>query len=165
MSTEDNIVQKHEIGEFIAQSKQNADALKTLRNEFQEGLSRLGDRIERIADRTKLNFAPLFAFAAILLTVIGMVATPIGFFVWTSIQDNRTLTKDLDTKLQREFSLALETASSKSENINQQSKERHETAMNRIAGVEAWNTARINSDLEELRQRRMRDGDHLRTPE
>lgn len=154
--------QKHDIGEFIAQSKQNADALKTLRNEFQEGLSRLGDRIERIADRTKLNFTPLFAFAAILLTVIGMVATPIGFFVWTSIQDNRSLTHELDAKLQREFTLALETATSKAEGINQQSRERHEEVMSRVVQLENWSNSRTNSDLEELRQRRMRDGGPIR---
>lgn len=157
MNLHSSIVQKHDIGEFIAQSKQNADALKILRNEFQEGMSRLGDRLERIADRTKLNFTPLFAFSAILLTVIGMVAAPIGFFVWNSIQENRSLTQQLDSKLQREFTLALETATQKSESINQQSKERHETAMARIARVEMLNDAKISSDLEELRQRRMRD--------
>lgn len=149
---------KPDIGEFIAQSRQNASALRELREEVQAGLSRLGDRLERIADRTKLNFMPLLAFSAILLTIIGMVATPIGFFAWTAIQDNRALTKDLDAKLQREFGLALETATQKAENINQQSKERHDDAIDRIRRVEDVNTTRTNGDLEELRQRRMRDG-------
>lgn len=145
------------IGEFIAQSKQNAEALKNLRQEFSDGMARLGDRIERIADRTKLNFMPLIAFSAVLLTVCGMVATPIGYFMMRLIDHNAMAVKELDEKLQREFKLSIETATQKTEGVNQQSKERHDEAMAWINQISVKQTKVDDSDREELRQRRMKD--------
>lgn len=160
------IAKRDDMGEFIAQSKQNATTLKDLRSELTEGLSELRKAIERLYFQTRPNFSAMLALAGILLTVIGMVAAPIGFFIWHAIQNNSVLVKDLDDKLQREYRLSIETATQKTENVNQQSKERHDHVVvliqaieKRIDNLEAWDKEKTKSDLEELRQRRMRDGE------
>ncbi len=142
---------KQDIGEFVAQSKQNAKTLESLSEQIQEGLKELGRRIDRISERSGPNLALLAMWSAILLTIIAMVSAPIGFFFWNAILS-------LDTKLQKEYSLSIETTMQGLKNLNEISKERHDVAMKGIDRVQEWQNAQIRSDMDELRQRRMRDG-------
>lgn len=71
----------------------------------------------------------------------------------------------LDERLQREYNLANATIKSEVDALNRISKERHDTAIaaskqnsERISELEQWDREKTKSDLEELRQRRMRDG-------
>lgn len=71
----------------------------------------------------------------------------------------------LDERLQREYNLANATIKSEVDALNRISKERHEEAVaqiransERLMKMEDWDRERTKSDLEELRQRRMRDG-------
>lgn len=71
----------------------------------------------------------------------------------------------LDERLQREYNLANATIKSEVDALNRISKERHDEAVaqirtnsERLMKMEDWDRERTKSDLEELRQRRMRDG-------
>lgn len=71
----------------------------------------------------------------------------------------------LDERLQREYNLANATIKGEVDALNRISKERHDEAVVQIRGnserlikMEDWDRERTKSDLEELRQRRMRDG-------
>lgn len=156
-----------EIGEFIAQSKQNATALRDLRQELADKFSELAKGIDRLRDgiyaASRPNFSNFAAFAGVILSVIIAISTPIGFFVWDKITEQAKSTTSLDEKLQREFKLSIETATQKSEAINTASRERHEQAnrdadliRSEIKDLRDWQNVLIRSDLEELRQRRLK---------
>lgn len=153
---------KTEIGEFVAQSKSNATSIKEMRDEFLTGMNRLREGLERLSDRlttaTAPNFSTLAALSAVLLTIIGMVAAPIGFFVWNAIIG-------LDTKLQKEYQLSIQTTTQGIDNLNNTSRERHEDATRmfqtlneRMARDEAWRDDQIKAELQELRELRKASG-------
>lgn len=158
-----------EIGAFVEQSKQNAESIKGLRSEFTEGFNEVRKAIDRMGERihvaTRPNFSTMAALAGVVITIIVAISTPIGFFVWDKITDQGKKTVDLDEKLQREFNLSIATATQKAEAINVASRERHEEAnrdadliRSEIKTIRDWQNTLVVAELQELRERRMRDG-------
>lgn len=56
------------------------------------------------------NFGTLTAFAAMILTIIGMVAAPCAWFVVHEMARQDQNLRDMDTKLQREYQLMDQTS-------------------------------------------------------
>ena len=154
-----------QIGEVLQQSRTNAEAIKTNADEVKSlrtDLAAFGrevrDAIEnlaaRIAKSTTPDWQAMGIWAGIALTIVFGVMTPILYF-----QNERI--KELDTKLQKEFSLALETQKAGLENLNVVNRERHQDAIKlveanavRIQNFREWTDSQIRDDLQELRQRR-----------
>jgi len=71
---------------------------------------------------------------------------------------------ELDNKLQKEFSLSLEGTKNGLTAVNESSRERHDDAIkqiehmnSRVERIENWQDDQAKADLQELRQRRMKD--------
>lgn len=150
-----------EVGEFIAQSKQNAESLRALRSDFTSAIDSLRNAIERIGDRlntaTRPNISTFVSICGVMLTVISLVGGIIGFFLWHAIEQGNTNIINLDLKLQREFQLAIQTGDAKTTSLNELSKERYERVMHESDALREWQRLRDQADLEELRQRRLKD--------
>lgn len=150
-----------EVGEFIAQSKQNAESLRALRADFATAIDSLRSAVERLGDRlntaTRPNISTFVSICGVMLTVISLVGGIIGFFLWNAIQQGNTNTTNVDIKVQREFTLAIQTVDTRASSINELSKERHERAMREIDSLRQWQNASDDADRTELRSRRLRD--------
>lgn len=150
-----------EVGEFIAQSKQNAESLRALRSEFTGAIDALRSAIERIGDKlntaTRPNISTFVSICGVMVGVISLIGGVIGFFLWHAIEQGNTNIINLDIKLQREFQLAIQTGDARTTNLNEVSKERHERVMRETETLRDWQKSHDQSDLEELRQRRLKD--------
>lgn len=155
-----------QLAEFKHQSSMQWSEFKNQTNEradrLQLSLDRLDARLGQIAER-KTDWIGMAAWAAVVLTILGLVGTPIGYFALREADRKDKLVEALDIKLQREFALSLETAKQAAQNIDNNSKERHESVVrlvdtlgSRIWTLEQWNQDRVKSDLEELRQWRIK---------
>lgn len=112
--------------------------------QFNAGLANLSDKL---STSVTPNMQTMAAWAIVVLTVVGMVAAPLGWHFEQKVAE-------LDIKLQKEFTLALETQRNGLDNAMELSRR----SLARIERLEEWNSDRIAADLEELRQRRM--GNH-----
>lgn len=156
-----------QLAEFKRDTNERSDRLQSsieqLANRFQSSIDQLAVRIGSFAER-RTDWMGMAAWATVVLAIIGMVATPIGYFALREADRKDKLVDALDIKLQREFQLSLETAAHDSAHTDDNSKERHAAALDQIAAVagrvyvlEQWQTDRIKSDLEELRIRRLKE--------
>ena len=97
MNPEDS---KVELATVFEQSRQNARQIETV---F-EAIGKLRDSIDALGNRintaTAPNFSTMAAWAGILLTIIGMVATPVAFYFYDT-------SRSLDMKLQKEYQLVM----------------------------------------------------------
>jgi len=165
-----------ELGQVFAQSQQNAKQIETLHEEF--GLLRreLSTSINALGDRlsaaTAPNFATLAAWGGVLLGIIGMVAAPVAYHfnngiqqLDTKLQKEYTLISDaqrqsivdLDTRLQREFTTANQTTRDTAAVLKEHWNDRHLDLIGRTSRLEDWQRDSIRADLDELRQRRLKD--------
>ncbi len=119
--------------------------------------------LTRLDERTAPNSQTQIAFAAVILTVVAMVASPCGFWVYEKFQSATRESDKLDERLQREFRQINETTLERINTVDRLSVMRHDEAilltgrnLARIERLEDWNTTQIKADLEELRQRRMK---------
>lgn len=144
-------------------SEQNARTAEHWRENISAEIQNLGNRL---TDKTAPNFGTMAAWAAVIVAVIFGISTPIlSNMSETSKRDREDMHRmfsDLDIKLQREFSLSLETAKQGIANLNDLSKERHEQAvkladrnLDRIHRLEDVRDAQADADMKELRERRM----------
>lgn len=169
------------IATVFEQSRQNAEQINELRKEFTSAMSEFRNAIDRLGGRLNTAMAPNFStwigWAGIILAVIGMVAAPVAYYfnhsiesIDTKLQKEYTLINDtmnqrvsaqkealieLDSRLQREFNLANEYIRTTATVLKTTWDERHVDLANRVTAIESWNSERVKSDLEELRQRRM----------
>ena len=160
------------------QIRQNSEHLGNLRKEFTGAVSDLREAIDRLGLRlnaaTAPNFSTMAAWAGILLTIIGMVATPVAYYFHHAIEtldlklqneyrlindtqkerENglRASVLELDSRLQREFNVANANIKSTAEALTVSSTEARQLLAERINKLELWETDRIRADLEELRQ-------------
>lgn len=143
-----------EVGEFIAQSKQNAESLRSLRADFTTAIDSLRSAVERIGDKlntaTRPNISTFVSICGVMVGIISLIGGVIGFFLWNAIVG-------LDTKLQKEFQLSITTATQAVENVNSRSLERHEAVSKAVDRIHTWEDSHDAADLEELRQRRLKD--------
>lgn len=150
-----------EVGEFIAQSKQNAESLRALRSDFTSAIDSLRNAIERIGDRlntaTRPNISTFVSICGVMLTVISLVGGVIGFFLWDSIKQGNTNIVGLDGKLQREFQLMITNAEQKYQEADKNSRERNENVHHEIDDIRKWQHASDDADRMELRARRLKD--------
>lgn len=115
-------------------------------------VSTLSDKVDT---RTAPNFTVMLALAGVVLTIVGMVAAPCAWFVVHELARAEQGQRDLDTKLQREFTLMNETVAASVRSIDSASASRHVDAVARVEKLESWRDAQVRDDLEELRQRRI----------
>ena len=87
-----------EIAQIVASVKDLTKSVTSLHGDIAE-LS------NRLSDKTAPNFSLLASWSGILLTIIGMVAAPVGYFVIREIERQSQVSVQLDTKLQKESSL------------------------------------------------------------
>lgn len=125
-------------------------------------------KINKVADDAKPDMTTWIGFAGIILTIIGMVCAPIGYFVVREWDKAETRGRDMDAKLQKEFALALETSKEAADKLEAVSKERHEQAMTeiehsneRFAQLRGFVVDQTAEDLKELRARRLKDGQRI----
>jgi hypothetical protein len=165
-----------ELGQVFEQSRQNAKQIETLHEEFSllrrdlsAAINALGDRL---STATAPNFSTLAAWATVVIMIIGMVAAPVAFHFNSGIQhlDQKlqkeyTLISDaqrqsiieLDTRLQREFLTANQAVRDTASVLKEHWSERHQDLMLRTSRLEDWQRDTIRGDLDELRQRRLKD--------
>ena len=140
------------------------------RREFGEDMKMLS---ERVADKTAPNFATMAAWGAILLTIIGMVATPCGYFIIREMARQDAISVALDSKLQREQTLVADKISADlslfrgefrdiRDNGSPITRERIGKLEERIVDntqnidrLRLFISDGVKSDLDELRKRRM----------
>ena len=137
--------------------------------------SEVRSELHALSEKTAPNFSTMAGWSGILLTVIGMVATPCCYFVIREMERQEIVSRELDTKLQREQSLVAEKLKSESDSLRGELHDvkelgspvtrerlgRIEATLSgnsgKISRLEEWSDGQIKDDLEELRQRRLRD--------
>lgn len=160
------------IGEFIAQSRQNASSLKEFRGEFSQAIESLRKSVESLADRlhvaTRPNLTLYISVASLAVVVTISFVSLCGYFFnreQTQIRDkiasvelsNREDYKSLDEKLQREFQLMVNNAEQKYQEADKNSKERNENVKRDLDALRTWQNSSDDADRSELRARRLKD--------
>lgn len=137
-------------------------ASETWRKDISGAIGRVS---EHVAERTRPNLSIMAAWAGIVLMIVAAIATPMQINGRRESDRHEKAIESLDTKLQREYQLMNDKTAQSVENLNGLSKERHETASKYTANVQTnvdklweWVNAQAQADMNELRQRRMRDG-------
>ena len=133
----------------------------------EKSFNKLYDRINTIGSP---NFGTLALWGGFIVSVIVAIGSIIGWGVSRELDRLNKDNIDLDTRLQREFNLSISRIDSDFNNADRNSRERHDQAVKlydvvseRITVLENWNNDRIQADLEELRQWRMRHADNSLT--
>lgn len=160
------------IGEFIAQSRQNASSLREFRGEFSSAIDSLRKSVESLADRlhvaTRPNLTLYISVASLAVVVTISFVSLCGYFFSreqsqirekiTSVEArNREDYKSLDEKLQREFQLMVNNAEQKYQEADKNSRERHENAKHDSDVLRQWQNSSDDADRAELRARRLKD--------
>lgn len=168
------------IGEFIAQSKQNAASLKEFRGEFSSAIESLRKTVESLADRlhvaTRPNLTLYISVASLAVVVTIAFVSLCGYFFsreQTQIREkiisvegrNREDYKSLDEKLQREFQLMINNAEQKYQEADKNSKERNVNVNRDIDNIHRWQDASDEADRAELRSRRLKDAGTISLPQ
>lgn len=160
------------IGEFIAQSKQNAASLKEFRSEFSSAIDSLRKSVESLADRLHVATRPnltLYISVASLAVIVTIAFVSLCGYFFTREQSqirekivsvetrNHEDYRSLDEKLQREFQLMSNNAEQKYQEADKNSKERNSNVNHDIDGVRQWQNSSDDADRAELRARRLKD--------
>lgn len=160
-----------QLGQVFEQSKHNSSQIEKV---F-EIIGDLGNKMDRVVEalnnRINLATAPNFGTIWSAIGVAAAILLGLGTIVTNGLSDSAKRDRDdarrsyeaLDSKLQKEFALALEATKEGVKGIDSLSKERQDQAVNigkiiadRVTRLEQWNDDRIKADLEELRTRRMK---------
>lgn len=131
--------------------------------------------VDRISAQQRPQYGLIISLATFLCLVLGAWGTALilpvksdNIHLGDSISAFRAeyyrQHEELDTKLQREFGLALDSVKQGTERIDNNSKERHtdiENKLNALVGrierIENWQDDQAKADLQELRARRMKE--------
>ncbi len=122
-------------------------------------------RIDDVSKQAAPNMANMAAWATVVISVVVALGALTGFFYLREQDRNTKAIEALDVKLQREYVLMTDTMKEQVANVDRQSKERREEAQHLfevnhtdILALQKWNQENTLMDLQELRQRRLRDG-------
>lgn len=143
-----------QLSQLVSTVSSFIDSSENWRGEISRSLGKLS---ENISEKTRPNLHTMAVWAAIVLSVIGMVSTPCAFFVIREMNRQDKVSENLDAKLQREFTLMQQNTIDRMESVNRSSQERHEVVSKRVDAMESWKSDQIRSDLDELRARRLKD--------
>lgn len=146
-----------QLSQLVSTVESFINASDNWRNDITKALGKL---TENISDKTRPNLGIMASWAAVVIAFIVAVGAPILAASRRDAERHDQGIRDLDTKLQREYSLMNENVETKVKNLNDLSKERHETAMKENDKVWDWIKWQAQSDLEELRQRRLKDAEN-----
>lgn len=166
------------LGTVLQQSRENAQQIREVSDRLDKFAASISASFEsmsqrmsqsqetmslRIGKSQRTDWQTIFIGCSL---VISILAVPMWFL--NRAQENSDTSHkeqklELDTKLQREFTLALETQKEGLASMNAATKERREDLLraidanrDRLTALEAWNRDSIRADLEELRQWRMK---------
>lgn len=124
------------------------------RNDVSNAINRL---TENISDRTRPNLGIMASWAAVVIAFIVAVGTPIQMNARRESDRHETALVAMDLKLQREYQLMDQKTAADVANLNAISKERHDTVMHENEKNWDWLKWQTQSDLQELRDRRLKD--------
>lgn len=146
-----------ELGTVLEQSRTNSQQISELGKRLDNFAQSVNSAIEvmsaRIGKAGRTDWQTVFLGCSFIVTLLA-------YPLYSLNEKNH----ELDIKLQREFSLALETQKEGLANLNQISKERHDSVIaltvvnsDRVKRLEDWEKDTLRDDLNELRARRMKD--------
>lgn len=128
-----------------------------------ESVESIARQVDRVATAQKPNTMNMVATLTLVLGIVGTIGTLVGIFLFREMDSNANAYKELDGKLQREYTLINATTAQQIENVNKASLERHDdalAALNRVVTkidrMQAFTDSQVEADLNELRQRRMK---------
>lgn len=167
-----NEIDQKQLGEVFAQSRSNSDEIKNLRQDFSQFASQIRDAIEHLGDRLnragRTDWTALATWAGVVVAFIFGVMSPVLWYQNHSVDA-------LDSKLQKEFALSIETTQKEnaalarslkdvSDSAERLSMERHTFSLDKINEVKSdleslrqFVREQVKDDLNELRQRRAVD--------
>lgn len=168
----DDVKHQVDLGQVWEQSNANATQIHELRQDFNSAIIEIRRAIDRMGEKVNQastpNFATMAIWAGVILTVIGMVFTPVAFFAIREYDRQDKMSEKLDEKLQREFGLTTQRTDAAIESLNKLSVERHNDAIdqihrlqNELDGQLEFRDSQLRDDLMELRSRRYKDNGML----
>jgi hypothetical protein len=155
----------HTMTELEPRVKSLEDSVKGLQSSIADVSSKIdriaGTLFDRVNEASKPNMANLAAWAMVVLGVVGLVGSLMGFFTIREFNRQDHELESLDSKLQREYTLINATTAGQIASVDKNSLERHDdaiSALNRIVTkldrLQEFQDSQVKADLQELRERR-----------
>ena len=148
---------KVQLGEVFQQSKNNAKEIEQLREDLGTFARDIRNAIENVSSRLANAGRPNYSALRVAVTTLIAFISLIGYFEQREMDRNTQAIRELDVKLQREFSLVADKTEQRVAEVNRSYSERHVDALDRIAALKSFNDSWVQNELSELRQRRLND--------
>ena len=118
--------------------------------------------IHELSEKSAPNLSVMAAWAGVVIAFVVAAASPIGFFLMRDSQRHDKTLESLDTKLQREATLISQRTDEQIKGLKEGTDGRFNERLvlikaleDRVGRVQEFSSKQIQSDLDELRQRRM----------
>lgn len=106
---------------------------------------------EKASNAGRTDLATLAVWAGVILTVIGLVGTPIGIFTLREIDRVETGLNSLDAKLQREFQLGQDSIKQSVAEAEVKAREQRDDSNRRVQRLEQLDDDFTKDEMAELR--------------
>lgn len=142
---------EHRFGSMEAAMRDFLESDRQWKSQITEYIRKVDDKASQAG---RADLGTLAVWAGVVLTIIALVASPIGIFLMREMDRHDNAIANLDTKLQREFALTAEGIKQSVAEADVKSREQRDDSNRRIVRLENLHDDFQKEEMNELRDRR-----------